>query len=217
MSQKISDMTAATDLSGAVIPIVQGGANKKAAESLIFPTQIAKGVTVNRRHGNQDFSSTLGTLALTINSLRASPIRISEYTTIDKITFEITIGASGNMWAAIYDCDANAMPNNLLVWSTAFAIAAPGVKESLSVASYTLKPGIYWIAYLTDTANTARSIPSATNLPYFLGLPSTMNSLYGTAVAVGLAYQATPPNPFTGGAVISNAGFNMPFLGYRAI
>jgi hypothetical protein len=31
---KISDLTAATDLSGAVVPIVQGGANKRAAASL---------------------------------------------------------------------------------------------------------------------------------------------------------------------------------------
>ena len=33
-SQKISDMTAASDLTGAVIPIVQGGVNKKADSTL---------------------------------------------------------------------------------------------------------------------------------------------------------------------------------------
>jgi hypothetical protein len=35
MSTKISEMTAATDLTGAVVPIVQGGVNKKADANLL--------------------------------------------------------------------------------------------------------------------------------------------------------------------------------------
>lgn len=219
MSQKISDMAAATDLNGAVIPIVQGGANKKGAESLFLPPYLVTGTTANRRHvADQANNTNLSTLVLSINSLRATPFIVYSNLTIDKLGIDITVGAAGKVWVAIYDTNSAGEPSSLIAWSTEQTITAPAFKEGLNVASIALKPGLYWVAYLTDTANIARSLASVNNTLYMVGFPSTIGGVTpATGFSQGLAYQAAPPNPFTAGGAFSAGGFNVPAIFFRAL
>jgi hypothetical protein len=197
------------------------GTNKKITsvelKKLVLPELKLIGVTANRRHGNQRFSSNAFiTVAMTANQLLATPLWIERETTIDKLGFEITTGTTGKMWVAIYSQGADGFPSALVAFSGEQTITAAAVYEGLSVASVTLQPGMYWIACLTNTANTLRTV-TATNTQPFMGAPSTIGSNLGTAYFVNLTYQATPPDPFTGGGTVSNAGLNAPFLFFRAI
>jgi hypothetical protein len=62
---KISDMTAASTLASSVIPIVQGGANKKAADTLFLKSGVTNTLTANTAiQGNysQNFTSQSGNI-----------------------------------------------------------------------------------------------------------------------------------------------------------
>ncbi len=198
------------------------GTNKKLSKKEIKATlsfnERMIGTSQNRRHGPSG-NANLGTLALSINALRACPIYIPQRVTIDKLGVEITAGTSGNIWVALYSCAANGAPDALVAWSGELTVTAPGVYEGLSGGgSVVVEPGTYWIAYLTNTANTARAMGSIVNLySIFLGMPSTIGTTFGTGWAQTLTYTATAPATFTAGGAISNAGFNLPFMFYRAI
>ncbi len=183
----------------------------------LYPT-IVMGTTLNRRHvGIIGSSVNNGTQAPTINTIVSRPMLIDSEVTIDKLSCEVTTGATGKIIIGIYNSDGiDNGPGSLLVTSGELSITAPGVYEGLSVASIALKPGMYWISYCVNTANTFRTIDTLRMLVP-LGLPSTLGATYGSHLKVSRTYDGTLPNPITAGSVVESTGNALVLTAFRAI
>lgn len=168
---------------------------------------LLKGTTANRRHTNASDGASISSGNLTINSLRGQALMINAPITIDKISCEVTTGTSGKIRLMIFASDTNGNPGALVAESGELTITTPAVYEGLSVASVTLLPGLYHLAYLTDTANTVRAYnQSSTALNYGFPVSGFTNMSY--VVISALTYGAAP-DPFTAGFAYSASGTAM--------
>lgn len=160
------------------------------------------GSTLNRYHHGGSVTQSSFTSAIVVNFLRATPIRINFPCTIDRIICEVTAGTSGKIRLGIYSNNPSGGPNALLVDGGELTVTAPGIYSS--TVSLTLLPGLYWLAYLSDTANTLRHSGIAENV---MGWPSTLGSSQnGLTWTVAKTYGALP-DPYTAGGSINNLIF----------
>lgn len=199
------------------------GTNKKMtvkeATALFNALEIMTGTTQNRRHsGFVSGTVNNSTVVATINVLRAYPLVVTSRLTIDKLGLEVTTGTTGAIIAGIYASDGtDKTPGTLLVDSGVLNITTPAVYEGLSVSSYVLEPGMYWIAHSTNTGNTFRAIDTLRCSP-ILGLPSTYGASYGVMWSVARTYDGTLPSTFTaGGSLLTTASGNSLLICFRAI
>lgn len=219
--RKVSDMTALTAANAVgadLLPIVDvsdttdaaTGTNKKFTLSSFFPNTLPKGSTLNRFHTNSPVAGNTTTAVLSSTLIRAHPFYVPFHTTIDKIAIEITTGTSGLIRLGIYQDDGNGSPSALLVDGGELTVTAPAVLTS--DISLTVSPGLYWLAYSTNTANTARAITGAQT--YAVGFPSTIgNATMANAVQAYRSYAALP-DPFTTPITYGNFSAT-PIIGVR--
>lgn len=184
------------------------GTNKKmtVAEAKIALAQygIFTREAANARYNNGlAVVSTSTTTAIVINSLRAYPINIPRVMSIDRIAVHITTGTTGNIRLGIYNDNGSGLPGTLALDSGNMAITGTGVLTA--TVSITLQPGVYWLAYVTDTANTLAGFAASGPFLNVLGFGSaSFNAGIGNMVLVAHTFGALP-DPFgaAGPAVVA--------------
>jgi hypothetical protein len=156
----------------------------------------------NRYHPITPFTASAATAAATINSLRAYPVIVDAPITIDRIACQVTVGTTGNIRIGIYNDDGTGKPGTLVVDSGQLAITTPAVYQA--TINVTLLPGIYWFAYLTDTANTMLVFSSGNFYPVAGFSSVSFNTTVPAVYLVAQTYGALP-NTFTAGGAFSVA------------
>lgn len=149
--------------------------------------------------------------AVSINTLRAGPFVVTYPMTIDRIACEVTTGTSGKIRLGIWSDDGTGYPSTLILDGGEQTITAPGVYGTSTSVSVTLQPGLYWVGFLTDTANQFR-VGNTANYSPTMGISSTFGAFISINWGISLAYGALP-NPFTAGATVQTS--NVPLIGFR--
>jgi hypothetical protein len=120
----------------------------------------------------------------TANVLRAYPFIVHKKTVFDRIAMNVTTLLSPSFIRfGIYRDGGNLYPSGLVVDSGAVSGATTGVK-SVTI-SVTLDPGIYWLAYNTNSAATlqVRQFAVASMIP-MLGFANTLGTASNLALTV---------------------------------
>mgnify|MGYP000886946047 CR=1 FL=1 len=124
------------------------------------------------------------------NIVRLSPFVIETSTTIDKVSVNVTAvgSASSTMRVAIYN-SKNDLPNMLIWDSGAFNCASTGIKSVL-FNSFILKPGLYWMAWNTNSTNNTLTLTALApgGVYPLLGLPNTIGSALGINLTYSYSY-----------------------------
>lgn len=195
--------------------------NRSASELMIamgvILSNILRGSTHNRFHGSSLAVglSSLGTAALPVNSLRASPFIVGRELTLDRIQAEVTTpGTSAKLRLGVY-ADNNGYPGALLVDSGELDAGSTGVKTA--TINLTIQPGLYWLACLGGTASaTYRAEGSTCFWPSVSGYNSAMGGIIRQPYWVVAQTYGALPNPFTASGSINNTGTNIPIILVRA-
>lgn len=161
-----------------------------------------------RGHAGLELVGTTVNAAVTNNVMKATPFRVWQTISIDSLKIEVTTGTTGNLKLLIYADTGAGVVGSLIYDSGSIVITAPGVYSTPTGLNITLKPGLYYLVYWTDTSNTVKCVPAS----------SVYNSFgYSYAGTIGsgffgwqksLAFGATP-NPFNS---VATSAVNHPLI-----
>lgn len=150
--------------------------------------------------------------AATINSIRVTAWNNYSTKTIDSLIYEVTAGTTGNLRLVIFKDDGTGYPGELAYDSGDQAIAAPGA-FTIAVANLVLPPGLYWIGYITNTANTFRVVGFG-NTPNVTGMGAAIGATFENAYAATFTYAAAPATYPAGASLVQ---INRPVIGARFV
>jgi hypothetical protein len=125
---------------------------------------------------------TPSTGALTANTIRAYPWRVTKKIIITAVRCEVTTLVAGATFRLGLYTDNNGYPNALVAGSDVATLdgATLGVRLNTFASAITLLPGIYWLAVNSSAAPTLRAI-----------LPASIESILGVNPAGGATSQYT--------------------------
>lgn len=161
-------------------------------------------------------ATTMGTIAVAANALRAYPVIFPYSITIDQLAWVITTAAAtGVMRSAIYGSNADGVPDGAALAASA-EISSSTLGTKTGSISYTLSAGVqYWFALWSGTASaTVRGHPVAAS-PAIFHNPAATSSYVG--IGITSAYSAAGAFPTLTASNFSNvanwqAGAVMPAL-----
>ncbi|MFP1634076.1 hypothetical protein ACLB6G_20290 [Zhengella sp. ZM62] len=159
---KLTDLTAATDTTGAVVYGVQAGTDKQFAASLFggggsFDFQFAGAGEYILPTLFFGFSN--GTIVPSDNLIQFYPCIGS--LTVDAISVEVTTAATGNARMGIYSAGADGLPDELLASSAEIDTSTTGIKDGALGSDYAL-PSKFWLAAVSTGGATFRSFAYTT-------------------------------------------------------
>lgn len=156
--------------------------------------------------------STLGTANL--NFLYAIPFIVPVSITVDRIGIDIGLGNAGiNVRLGIYRSTVIYPGSLLLDAGTVVLGAIPGITSI--VINQILTPGLYWLAFLSDTDVSMTTFGSDSTI-CILGLGNTDFSSPLYAFRVAQAFGALP-NPYPNGATALGSLIDSPLVGVRLV
>lgn len=92
--------------------------------------------------------------SVSADTLEFSPIILGSKTSISAIGCKVSDSeVGGHIRLGIYDCDANFLPKNLVIETASLSTASAGVVSETFASPVSLAAGIYWLAYVVDSAN----------------------------------------------------------------
>jgi hypothetical protein len=164
--------------------------------------------------GRPDITSCfVSTFASSPPDVRFVPFWVSTPRTVTTAVIRITAGtnATQTVRGAIYDVDANGMPNNRLSPQWDFSCAATGVVTQAIGASVVLNRGLYWVALQNSVGGTLWGSPALTIHGYSDGTASLaqLNHLFGSVLSTFGQYSAgSVPTSFGSSSMpATGAGF----------
>lgn len=156
--------------------------------------------------------STLG--AANLNFLYAIPLIVPISMTVDRIGIDIGLGNAGtNVRLGIYRSTVIYPGSLLLDTGTVVLGAIPGITSI--IINQTLTPGLYWLAFLSDTDVSMSTFGSDSTI-CILGLGSTDFTVPLYAFRVAQAFGALP-NPYPNGATALSSTIDSPLIGVRLV
>jgi hypothetical protein len=188
-----------------------------------------KGSTDNRRYpAGMSAGSRTGVTSTTspvTGTLWALPFFVGKVTKFDLISFDVTtLIAAKNARCGIYFDKGNMYPGALIFDTGSVSVATTGLKDTTITASLqTFQPGLYWLAWETDSTATLQIRTIASQVDSVLS-PLGLSNSWGTAIGYGYSVAHTYgalPDPYTAGATIlttAPAATNpVPLITLRAI
>jgi hypothetical protein len=170
-------------------------------------------LTAFRYAGCSDSAGIL-TAVIAANTLRAFPfIAPKRGGTLDRLVFEVNVGAAGNGRVGLYAnlADDNLYPGALLADGGGISTNAAGVKSA--TVSVALTPGqVYWLAHVGDAGPTLLCLAPG-QFSHILGVKADGSGGVNTGISVAFTYAALGSTFPSGGAFIG--GVNSPALAYR--
>ena len=166
----------------------------------------SRGAATNRWQFPSDNLTALGSVAATINVLRAVPFPVRFPTRIDRLGCQVLTGTTGKIRIFIYADDGNGYPGTLVAQSGELLVTTPAIYYG--AIDVTLQPGLYWFGFITDTANSHLSFLNGNTSGYYqgIGLNSSASSSY--VIQASQTYGALP-DPFPAGATYPQANMNV--------
>ena len=161
--------------------------------------------------GRPDITSCfVSTFASSPPDVRFVPFWVSTPRTVTTAVIRITAGtnATQTVRGAIYDVDANGMPNNRISPEWNFSCAATGVVTQAIGASVVLNRGLYWVALQNSVGGTLWGSPALTVHGYADGsVPlGQLNLLFGSLLSTfGQFSVGTVPTSFGGSSLPATA------------
>ena len=168
-------------------------------------------------YSNQTTALAPGAATLADDTLMAVPFVVGRGCTIDRIGMEVTLlGVLSKARIGIYNATSpvNLYPSSLVVDSGELDTTSAGVKSA--TISQVLKPGLYWLAHLSDSTGglaTVRTIGGAGCFPIF-GTASTLPTESDLGLTVAQAYGALP-STFTASASTIDSTTDFPIIAVR--
>jgi hypothetical protein len=128
-------------------------------------------------------ATTMSTVAVPINGLRAYPVIFPHAITIDQIAWAVTTSAAtGLMRAAIYGSNANGVPDGAALVASG-EVSSNGTGTKTQAVSYTLSAYTqYWLAIWCGTAATTVRGHSIGSLPAIFFNPAATSSYVGIGI-----------------------------------
>jgi hypothetical protein len=136
--------------------------------------------------------------AYAANTLFAFPLRIRSSVTFNQISSVVTTLAAGGLYRiGIYRDTGSVYPGALVTGTDTGAYSSAAVGNPIGAVTFTLTPGLYWIAFLTNNITSAfRSIPTNAipNILGEIGSNFTANSSVTSYSLTGFAFASLPTN-----------------------
>lgn len=158
-------------------------------------------------------SCSVSTFASSPPDVRFVPFWVSTPRTVTTAVIRITAGtnATQTVRGAIYDADANGMPNNRISPQWDFSCAATGVVSQAIGASVVLNRGLYWVALQNSVGGTLWGTPALTVHGYSDGGAPLghLDLLFGSLLSTFGQFSAgSVPTSFGGSSLpATGAGF----------
>lgn len=163
----VSSLAPAATLTGAeLVPVVQGGANKRATAQAIANLAAAaaggfpwppKPVLGNWVLPSAAVSAALSQSTFGADTVAYTPMPVGAAMTVTELAVNVTTAVAGAGVIGIYNSDAAGAPTDLL-GSVSISTSSVGLKSG--VVSVALVPGMYWLAYNQDSTASLRTIPA---------------------------------------------------------